>query len=77
MSKPFPALCKDCKHSQPEKGSSWNNRCFNPKVVAKDAWALSNNHEGLPYGVTCREERQRKWFTPCGMNGKLWEKKDE
>lgn len=72
--KPWPALCMDCRHSTPEKNSNWNNRCFHPKVVASDAWALSNNNEGQPYGVSCRDERQRRsWFAPCGMRAKLWE----
>ena len=74
--KPFPALCLYCKHGREEPRSSWNHRCFHPKVVSQDSWALSNNHEGQPYGVCCREERQkRSWFAPCGMRGKLWEAK--
>jgi hypothetical protein len=73
--KPFPALCKDCRWSKPEKRSEWNNRCFHPKVVSKDSWALANNNEGEPYGVACREERQRRYFSPCSMRGKLWEAK--
>jgi hypothetical protein len=77
ISKPFPALCLDCKHAKPERPNSWNNRCFHPEVVAADAWALANNHEGQPYGVSCRDERQKKlWFAPCGMKGRLWERKE-
>jgi hypothetical protein len=76
MNKPFPALCLDCRHARPEEKASWNNRCFHPKVVGSDSWALSNNHEGKPYGSSCRDERhKRSPFAPCGMRGKLWEPK--
>lgn len=75
-SKPFPALCMDCKYSKPEKRSEWNNRCFHQKVVARDSWALANNNEGMPFGVSCRAEREkRSLFAACGMKGKLWEPK--
>ena len=73
--KPFPALCMDCKYAEPEPRSTWNNRCHHPKVVASDAWALANNHEGQPYGSECRSERKKIWFAPCGAKGKLWERK--
>ena len=74
--KPYPALCMYCKHAKPERDSSWNNRCFHPKVVASDSWALANNNQGEPYGLGCREERQKiSWFAPCGAKGKLWEPK--
>lgn len=75
MSKPFPALCKDCKHSRPETNSAWNLKCTHPVVNAKDAWALSRSES--PGGTDCRGERERKWFAPCGMRGKLWEAHDE
>ena len=72
--KPFPALCKDCKYSLPEKGSEGKNLCINPKVVSRDPWALANNFEGKPNGKHCRAERDSAWFfAPCGMRGKLWE----
>ena len=75
-SKPFPVLCMDCRYSKPEPNSSWNNRCFHPKVVASDSWALANNHEGKPTGVSCHDERRkRSIFAQCGMKGKLWEPK--
>lgn len=78
MNKPFPALCLNCVHSKPEPNFSWCNRCFHPKVVADDAWALANNFEGNPYGVNCSDERKRRsWFAPCGMKGKLWESENE
>ncbi len=77
MTEIFPKLCMDCKYSKPEERSTWNNRCFHPKVVCADSWALSNNNEGKPYGVCCRDERQkRSWFAPCGMRGKLFERKE-
>jgi len=74
--KPFPALCMFCRYSKPEPRSEWNNRCFHPKVVASDSWALANNQEGAPAGVSCRDERGKcSLFAPCGMKGKLWEPK--
>ena len=73
----FPRLCLNCKYSQPETTSSWNNRCFHPKVVMADSWALANNREGMPYGVSCNDERRkRSWFAPCGMRGRLFEEKE-
>jgi hypothetical protein len=71
VSKPYPALCRDCKHSQPEKNSAWMLKCVHPVVNARDPWALSRA-EGNN-GSDCRGERERKWFAPCGMSGKLWE----
>lgn len=73
--KPFPALCMHCKHAKPERRSDWNNRCFHPKVIASDSWALANNDEGQPYGSSCREQRGKTLFAPCGAKGKLWEPK--
>lgn len=76
MTEEYPKLCRNCKHSKPEKTSSWNNRCFHPKVVAADSWALANSYEGEPCGVTCRDERQKiSWFAPCGAKGKLFERR--
>lgn len=65
MTDVFPKLCMDCKHSKPETRSQWKNRCFHPAVVCSDSWALADNDEGQPYGVSCRDERQkRSWFAP-------------
>ena len=75
VTKPFPALCRDCKYAKPEPKFEWNNRCFHPKVVSHDTWALATNHEGETNGANCREERQKRWFAPCGIHGKLWERK--
>ena len=72
--KPFPALCRDCKHSEPDKSSPWSLRCQHPIVNASDTWALSSAVEGK--GSDCRDERDRKsFFAKCGMKGKLWEHK--
>lgn len=72
----LPKLCMSCRFSLPEKISTWNNRCFHPKVIASDPWALANNHGGKPCGVACYIERgKRSWFAPCGMKGKLFEQK--
>ena len=74
MSKPFPALCRDCKHSKPEEHSEseWNLRCIHPIVIAKDPWALAGS--GALRGSDCRLERDcRGLFAPCGIKGKLWE----
>lgn len=70
--KPYPALCRNCKHSRPEANSSWNLKCQHPRVNAADPWALSRADEGAA-GTDCRGERERRWFAPCGMSGKLYE----
>ena len=71
--KPFPALCADCAHSKPEKESAWNLRCHNPKVNAKDHWALGSISSSN--GSSCIAERERKWPSECGMRGNLWAEK--
>lgn len=74
MSKPYPALCRDCKWSKPEDERYWNLRCIHPVINANDSWALSSTKLGG--GTCCRDERaKRGWFTKCGMKGKLWEPK--
>lgn len=73
MSKPYPALCRDCQHSEPERNADWCLRCTHPTVNASDPWALSSNR--ALRGTGCREERERRWFAPCGRSGKLWEAK--
>lgn len=65
-------LCRDCRHSMPEPGSEWNLRCMHPEVNSRDPWALASPN---PHGSCARDERERKWFAPCGMKGKLWELK--
>jgi len=69
-----PKFCKDCKWSEPEESSNWNLRCKNPIVNSKDSWALAH---ATFHGSNCRDERERGFFSACGMKGKLWEKKDE
>ena len=72
--KPFPAMCRDCKHSEPEKNSSWSLRCQNPVVNGADPFALASSENGR--GTDCRGERERKsLFAKCGLRGKLWEPK--
>jgi len=74
MNKPFPALCRDCKYSEPDKNSSWNLHCLHPVVNGSDPWALSAASTGR--GTDCRGERERtSWFAKCGIKGKLWESK--
>lgn len=73
MSKPFPALCRDCKHSKPEADCSWSLRCTHPKVNARDSFALGG---ARTFGSDARAQRDVRWFAPCGMAGKLWEPKD-
>ena len=76
MTKPFPARCKDCKWSTPERHSTWSNKCTNPKVVVTYPWSLANGNEGDPCWPSCGEERKRaSLFAPCGYKGKLWESK--
>ncbi len=64
-------FCKDCAWSAPDKNSSWSLRCKNPKVNAKDSWALSC----VDMNASCTAERDIKWFAACGMSGKQWEEK--
>lgn len=72
MSKPYPALCRDCKHSKPEERSEWNLRCTHPTVNAKDHWALAGG--AANHGSTCTREREKRvWWAACGMRGRLWE----
>jgi len=74
MSKPFPALCRDCKHSEPDTNSAWSLHCNNPVVNGADPFALASNVQGR--GTDCRGERDRKsFFAKCGLRGKLWEAK--
>lgn len=75
--KRVPKLCMDCKWSETEEPKSWTQKCFNPKVVMRDAWALTNNRNGQPYGSGCSEERAKRFFAPCGQKGKLWELRNE
>ena len=74
MRKPFPVLCRDCKHSEPDPSSTWTLRCLNPAVNSKDYWALASMLSAR--GTSCTVERDRTWFSPCGMKGKLWELKE-
>ncbi len=72
-----PKLCKDCRYSEPEKGSEWVLRCFMPQVIVNDSWALSSTAKQGPLGsgVTCHMERDRKWPAPCGKRGAMWTSK--
>lgn len=76
MKKPFPALCKDCKWTV-KPDWAHNLRCYHPKVVGQDAWALGSiSGVGEAAGKSCTDERGEKWFAQCGMKGKLWEPKE-
>ena len=71
--KPYPALCRDCKHSVPAKDSAWTLRCTHPVVNANDPWALASV---TAEGTNCQTEREGRWlFAKCGMPGLLWETK--
>ena len=73
-----PKLCLECKYYEKDKDHPWRGKCFNYKVISSDPWALANNYEGKPYGVSCLEERRNKsFFAKCGIKGKLWEPKNE
>ena len=71
-------FCSDCYWSK-SSDRNWENRCHNPYVVSKDAWALSNNSpkdDDNRCGVSCRDERDKNsWFAPCGRRGKQWKMK--
>jgi len=72
MKKPYPSLCKDCKHSKTEERSEWNLRCHHPVVNAKDPWALASINAG---GSNCSTVREKHWPAACGMRGALWDGK--
>jgi len=59
--------CHECKHSI---GEAWRFRCIHPKVMAKDSWS-----EVWPRGVECSFERSKKFGSPCGEIGTLWEER--
>ena len=65
-------LCRECRHSMPEPVSEWNLRCMNAEVNKRDPWALAGSKA---HGSNARDEREKKWFAPCGMKGALWEAK--
>jgi hypothetical protein len=79
---PFPAFCRDCKHSRtkidpysenerPDRGL----RCIHPKVNARNAWSLAEPNPKVT--KECHYERDDTgWFAPCGQKGKLWEPKE-
>lgn len=72
MSKPFPALCRDCKYSEEDKNSAWSLNCQHPAVNGADPWALASSAKGR--GSDCRGQREQTSFlAKCGMKGKLWE----
>jgi len=74
MKKPYPALCSDCKYSEPEENSSWSLRCQHPKVNGSDPYALASSKKAR--GTDCRGERDRRNFwAVCGIKGKAWEPK--
>ena len=73
MNKPFPVFCRDCRFSEPERDASWNLKCKNPIVNARDEWALASSAGGA--GTSCKDERRVIWFAACGRKGKLWEPK--
>ena len=68
-----PKYCRDCKWSAPETNSEWTLRCHCPTVNAKDNYALAST--ALGRGVSCSQERDKKWPAKCGMRGALWETK--
>ena len=75
MTKPYPALCKDCKWSVPDGDRSWTLLCTNPIINANDPWALTKSEDQI-FGSSTRDERSRNHiFAKCGTKGKLWEAK--
>lgn len=70
--KPYPAFCNDCKFSRPDRGSEWRLVCAHPRVNAGNAYALASPK--IPV-ASCREERARGFFAPCGKRGRMWEAK--
>ena len=73
MTKPYPALCRDCYYSTPDLHSAWTLCCKHPVVNAGDEWALSSTEIR---GTSCTTERGKtNWFAKCGKAGNLWEQK--
>lgn len=66
-------FCKNCEWSRPEPGFEFNLLCTNPIVNKNDPWALASGKDFS--STSCREERKGRWFSKCGMKGKLWEQK--
>ena len=67
-----PKFCAECVWATPEEKSEWNLKCTNPRVNAKDPWALASARMN---GTSCRDERQGNWFSACGKRGAQWEDK--
>lgn len=65
-------LCRNCVYSR-SRENDYELRCFNPLVNGDDAWALSSKLALA--GTSCRSERERVWFTPCGRKGKQYVEK--
>ena len=68
-------LCRNCKYSRLENGSSWQLECLHPKVNATDSWVLSSSEIK---GNNARMERESNWCysfrrKPCGTRGALFE----
>jgi hypothetical protein len=69
-------LCRDCRHQMPTPGAEWNSQCLHPSVNAKNAYALANTGgNGFSASSSAKDERERGWWSPCGMRGALWEPK--
>lgn len=76
MSKPYPALCRECKWSRAVPSREWSLRCVHPVINANDSWALARRDGEI--GSAARDERaKRSLFAKCGIKGKLWEVKIE
>ncbi|MBT9176619.1 MAG: hypothetical protein DDT20_00939 [Firmicutes bacterium] len=73
--KPYPLLCRECRHSAPEDKSEGNLRCHNPRVNAGDAYVLSSPDRTR--GTSCISEREKSiFFSACGERGAQWEATD-
>lgn len=66
------ATCKWSRPARPDEAWAWDLRCTNPAVNADDSWALAS---AQIRGASCRSERERGIFAPCGKRGAQWEQK--
>lgn len=68
--------CAACKWSVPDRPDGWNLKCTHPVVNVKDPYYLSYDLKTL--GSDCTAERQRKgWRAQCGLDGKLFEPRND
>ena len=67
--------CDDCKFSL-AAARDWSLYCTHPEVNKEDPYYLSAKGElTWSVGSSCSTERAKRFFSKCGLKGKLWEEK--